>query len=181
MMGRVILLGCMVLAGAPAWGQPARPQPARPTAPAPAPAPPRQSDEQMLADRMLTQMGRDKLVDQVMGALKASTIEQLRTAQVGSQAEEIWSTYLGPEFQRRTPELLAGFQDTLIGHLSAAEMRLLLEGPEGTARQAALAKMPAVPGHFNVAAQAWGKRVGADAFRKNKDELAKLGLKLGDD
>ena len=174
-MRPLVLAGLLVLAPE-AIAQPARAPAASPAA---SPAPRRPDDARALASQLLTRIGGPAMADQQLAAQRQSvTASFQQNGMSPAQATQIYDSYFGPEYRRRLPDLLTGFQDVLMADFTVAELRAVVDGTDNDARRSASGKSAALQAHLGDAARRWASKATTEAIETNKDELRKLGLNI---
>ncbi len=134
-------------------------------------------DPHQLASAFLEKIQVDTMMPQLLTASRASAVVMLQNyGKTPEQAGEIFDTYMMPEFKDRLPELRTKFEDILVADFTVPELKAILGGEQGPARQSAAAKAGQLQAQFAQAGQDWGQSVGRDVYAKNKTALEKLGL-----
>ncbi len=136
-------------------------------------------DARAVAAVVLSRLGGEQMVDQILATQRQATINGLLGAgQSPDQAALVFESYFKAEYAGRRPELTAWLQDVLIADFTLPELRALEARRDGDAWRSAQTKLGALNGHMTDAARRWTAQVGADAIQKNRDELRKLGLNI---
>jgi len=138
------------------------------------------SPESREAARVLVEaMGAQEQVEHLLQQMRGVVVEVLRRRSPGSaveQVETVVDDVLMPEFQSRRSELVDTAVAAWADRLSVPELRELSAFYETPVVRKFLAMAPEVTEEHARFAQAWGRRVGAEALAKHRDALRARGL-----
>ncbi len=138
------------------------------------------SPENREAARVLVEaMGVQEQVEHLIQQMRGAVVEVLRRRFPGSTAEQVETVVdevLMPEFQSRRGELVDTAVTSWADRLSAPELRELSAFYATPVVRKFLAMAPEVTEEHTRFAQAWGRRIGAEALAKHRDALRARGL-----